>query len=182
MQSNPRTRRLSADEMLELWRLVRHFEPLAGEGATIARADGPDLDRALREDLRRWYARCYAELPARHLPQEDFAPFAEMRRTPDGIGIVSLPERCAVPLDILVEGWERPAVITTPDTPLAADQSSPFIRGGMVNPVAVVSPSGEMRLYTVPDGADIDRLTGVALPEEGYYLVTDRMLPEIFED
>lgn len=140
-------RTLSREQMLELWRLVRHFEPLNG---AVSRTDGVNLDVLLLEELNRWYDYQYATLPAELLPTADIAADVTLSRDSSGAGVVMLPEHCHRVREVWMQGWERPATITSSDSELAREQCSQFIRGGSVSPVAVVSPGGEMRLYTPP--------------------------------
>lgn len=178
----PAVRTLGRDAMLELWRLVRHFEPLA-PGATASRADGTDLDALLLADIDRWYAACFATLPDSQLPQADFAAETEIELDSTGAGTVALPARCLRVVEVMLTGWARPATVTEAGSALAAEQSSRYTRGARVDPVAVVSPAAcEMRLYTPPSGTRrLARLIGVAWPADGTYDVTPFMLPEAFE-
>lgn len=148
------TKQLTREEMLEKWRLVRHFEPLRSD-ATVVRSDGIDLDRLLELEIESWYERRLRELAVEDLPQTDVTSSVEMTVESDGSGSVRLPADVVRVAEVMVDGWSREAkVIEDEECAEALDQSNRYTRGGSINPVAVVGRCGVLRLYTPPRGGE----------------------------
>lgn len=168
---------LSADEMLGLWKLATMYEP-ARLDCIINRTDGIDLDRLLRHRIEGWYARQLLDLPIEELPLTEIADRLTPARRPDGSAEVSLPEGTVRVAGVMMEGWHRPATVTSdPTSPLAQEQRNPYSRGGVAEPVAVVYRDGRMSLHTPPPGEmRLTSVTAVVRPEDGSFPLTDAML------
>lgn len=172
--------KLDEAEMLELWRLVRGFEPLRAD-MSVERTDGVDLDRLLRVEMRQWYERQLATLPAESLPEEDLAGEVKATTTADGAWRVELPERCLGVRVVKLASWSRNGRIEADgDGPTARNQRSEYLRGSASNPVVLTS-GRELRLY-MPAGAGdrIESLRCSVRPPEGEFWLTPGM--EIVKD
>lgn len=179
---NTSTLTLSSEEMLELWRLRRHFEPLALP-ASVTRADGLDTKTLLESELNRWYENQLQTLPLHLLPQNNVAEQCRITPRPDGSWLVTLPENVVRVVSVEIEGWHKEAVIE-PDSssPLAEAQLNPFSRGNEYNPVAVLQ-NGNMLLYTPPPRAtQLKKVMCVTRPEPGTYVLTPTMMPPLFNE
>lgn len=162
--------------LLEEWKLRSRLEPLRTD-CVMTRTDGLDIDTYLLRELRAWYLRQLATAPVDTLPLTDIAPLLTMTRAPDGAGLVNLPDGCLRVVSVEMDGWHRPAVIVTdPECTEAVAQTSPYSRGGVCRPVAVIYP-GRMMLYTPPAyTAGPSSVLAVTLPPEGTYPLTESML------
>lgn len=165
--------------LLEEWKLRSRLEPLRTD-CVITRTDGIDMDTYLLRELRAWYMRELATAPVDTLPLTDIAPGLTMTRAPDGAGMVKLPAGCLRVVSVEMEGWHRPAVIVAdPECAEAVAQTSPYSRGGVCRPVAVIYPD-RMMLYTPPaDAKAPSSVLAVTEPPEGTYLLTERMLADM---
>ena len=165
--------------MLELWRAMRQFEPLRAD-ASVTRTDAFDTDTLLRADLDSWYGKALRTMPLNMLPLTDIASRLTVQMQPDGSGLVALPADCLRVASVAMEGWLADALVTDdPTSPRAIDQQSAYVRGGAVDPVAVVTP-GAMRLYTpVSSSALLLRVECVCHPGPDRFVLTQAMLPEI---
>lgn len=165
--------------LLEEWKLRSRLEPLRTD-CVITCTDGIDMDTYLLRELRAWYMRELATAPVDTLPLTDIAPGLTMTRAPDGAGMVKLPAGCLRVVSVEMEGWHRPAVIVTdPECAEAVAQTSPYSRGGVCRPVAVIYPD-RMMLYTPPvDAKGPSSVLAVTEPPEGTYLLTEQMLADM---
>ncbi len=177
---NRRTYTLTADEMLERWKLAGLYEPLLTD-ASISCSDGMDLDRLLQLKIDSWYARQLMDAPLESLPLTEIADQLTLAMLPDGAARVSLPEGTLRVASAMMEGWMRPAaIIADPESPQALAQANPFCRGGAARPIAVINRDGSMNLYTPPPRVQPRLLSvrAVCLPEKGIYRVTDAMMAD----
>lgn len=173
-----KVRKLSESEMLNLWKLKRGMASLRDD-AVITRSDGMDMDTLLLSNMRGWYDRVIRTASADVLPLADVTNRLEMTVAPSGVAVVKLPDDCVRVVRVMAEGWERQAEITTDVSGvLAQEQMSEYTRGGAVNPVAVVD-GGEMRLYTLGDGAKLEQVLCVMSRSDDGYLMTDWMEGEM---
>jgi len=169
--------RLSRAQMLELWRLTHLIEPVRADGARVSRDDGADIDRLLLNAADARYDELLRTLPVESLPLTDIAAEVTLERLKCGACRVSLPAGCRRVVEVMAEGWSRPALITSPDTALAADQSCEFTRGGTEMPVAVTD-GVTLMLYTPPgESPRLLRLVAVMSTAPGLYELTPAMLP-----
>lgn len=173
---------MSADEMLGFWKLATMYEP-ARLDCVIGRTDGIDLDRLLRHRIEGWYVRQLLELPAHELPLTEIAHLLTPVRRADGSAEVILPEGTVRVAGVEMDGWHRPATVTSdPASPLAQEQRNPFSRGDKADPVAVVYPDGRMSLHTPPPGAmQLLSVAAVVRADDGSFQLTDAMMSRIPE-
>lgn len=167
----------SAHEMLALWRLMRGYEPLRTD-CLVTRTDGVDIDALLRHEIDMWYSRMLDTAPPAKLSVTDYTSLLVPTRAPDGAASVARPTGCRRVVEVVMEGWEREGLLVTdPTSGIARAQSSPYARGGCVDPVVLVGRN-TIRLYTPP--ADVCRIvtfTGIAEPVAGVYRFDEGMLP-----
>lgn len=171
---------LSADEMLQRWKLLGLYEPLL-DGASVECSPGVDLDNLIMMQIDNWYARQLSTAPLEILPLTDIADTLTPVRLPDGAAGVSLPPSTITVASVMMEGWQQPAtIITNPDSPRARAQSNPFCRGRYANPVAILFPDLTLKLYTPPPGPmSLISLKTVAMPPKGTYTLTPAMLSQM---
>lgn len=180
MNERNRVFTLSRSEMLELWRLVRHLEPLRTD-ATVTRSDGLNLSALVENSVDRWYERLLLESPEEDIPLVNLSADSRVTTAPDGVVKVELPERCLRVFSATLQGWTRPAVITDdPLSDLALLQDCEELRGGSVAPVGVLHPGGVLMLYSVEPGSAgvLTDLKCAALPaSDNEFPLTRSMLP-----
>lgn len=169
--------RLTRMQLLELWRLTHLIEPVRADEAQVGRTDSADIDRLLLNAADARYDELLRTLPAMSLPLTDIAADVALERMNTGVCRVNLPAGCRRVVEVMAEGWSRPALITGPDTALAADQSCEFTRGGSEMPVAVTDGITLM-LYTPPgDEPRLLSLVAVMSTAPEMYELTPAMLP-----
>lgn len=169
---------LTSGEMLRLWKQTAMFETPRLDCA-VERTDGIDLDEMLSRRIGAWYARLLLEASADILPLSEIASRLTPVRLPCGAAEVSLPEETVRIVSVMMEGWERPALVTAdPTSPPARRQLNPFAASGCVAPVAVVHPGSRMLLYSPPPGLQprLLSVTAVMRPADGTYILTDPLL------
>lgn len=72
----------------------------------------------------------------------------------DGSGSVLLPAAFVRLVSFCMEGWQRDAThLYTVDDAIARKQSNPYLRGGVANPVVVLS-GHRLHYYSLPKGAE----------------------------
>lgn len=169
---------LTPAEMLRLWKQSVLYEPDRLDCA-IVRTDGIDRDAMLARQIDAWYAAQLLKAPASMLPLTETASRLTPVRLPCGAAEVSLPEGIVRVESVLMEGWQRPAIVTAdPQSVLARRQLSPFSRGGCCAPVAVIHPDRRMLLYTPPAATPPQLISVMAIekPADGSYILTDALL------
>jgi hypothetical protein len=172
--------RLSAAEMLALWKLRLHLLP-ARRDCEVEREDGIDIDALLKSQISQWYSRLLAEAPSTWLPIADLAADIVLTTAADGVVTARIPARCVRPVEFQLEGWSRPVSdFIAPDSAEALLQQSAFVRGGSCTPVAVLYED-EIRLYSVKAGtsAVLSRALCVVAPDDGYYEFSEEALGTI---
>ncbi len=173
---------LTREEMLELWRLRRHLEPLALP-ASVTRTDGLDTETLIETEMNRWYEEQLLTLPADRLPLNDVAQECEITIQPDGSWLVTLPPTVMRVVAVKIDGWLKEAtIVTDPASPLAHAQLNPFSRGNRYNPV-VVMQQNRMLIYTPPPGASqLKKVICVTRPADRTYILTRTMMPPLFNE
>lgn len=170
---------LSSDEMLAQWKLRRGFAPLRTD-CVLSRSDGVDLDALLRLEMRDWYLNLLDTAPTRLLSLTSIADEIAIMAHDDNTATVTLPKYCRRLVEFQLDGWTRPATITTPDTRLARLQDNRFSRGGCESPV-VVCHSNRLRIYSLPSNSTptIIRAIAVMEPANGNYEMDESALATI---
>ena len=91
-------------------------------------------------EMRQWYLDLLATAPAEMLAVTDLTLSATVKRAPEGRLFIDLPAPAVRVVRVRVAGWQRDAEITIdPHSPLARRQANRYSRGGVENPVAVLS-------------------------------------------
>lgn len=168
---------LEKSAMLELWKRARGFEPLRADCA-VTRTDGPDLDALLEMEMRAWYIRQLLTAPIEELPLSDIAPVLTLTTLREGVVTAPLPEGCVRVARVMMDGWERSALIAeSANHPLAMEQTNRFARAWRCRPVAIVE-DGWITLHGVvshpPRGLSV---SAVMLPApELPYVLTEAMI------
>lgn len=166
---------LTPDEMLLHWRLYRAMEPLRAD-CEAERLDGLDTDEILRIQMRAWYLDLLDFGDPAHLAPVDVASRSVITPQDGGSAVITLPPDCRRLIDLKIEGWERPARLTTPGTQLALEQLNPYTRGNCHVPVAVVDRF-RCRIYPHPaPDAKIERALAAVAPADGSYSFNDSAL------
>lgn len=172
---------LSRDEMLELWRLRRHLEPLSLP-AGVTRTDGLDTEALLLGEIDRWHEEQLQTLPPHLLPQENIA--AKCRQTPlhNGALLIELPDNVVRVVSIAASGWCSDAIIVdSPDHPLAQIQLNPYACGTIFAPVAVKG-NRTLTVYASPQCTAVQSLICITRPAPGTYILTPAMMPPLFDE
>lgn len=172
--------KLSRDEMLELWRLRRHLEPLSLP-AGVTRTDGVDIDALLISEINRWYEEQLQTLPLNLLPKENVAD--KCRQTPlaDGSLLIEPPDNVVRIVAIRSSEWSSDAIIVnSPEHPLAQVQHNPYACGTTLTPVAVKGHR-TLAVYASPHCTAVDTLICVTRPSDGTYILTPAMMPPLFD-
>lgn len=143
---------LSKQEMAARWLALTRLEPLRAD-CNVTRSYGIDLEAVALAEARIWYLTLLANGPLRWLRITEMADNATLAISDEGILTVTLPEKCVRPVDVTLHGWERPAVVTPHDSPLARLQTNPFSCGGVARPVAVEHPGRRLEIHSAPERA-----------------------------
>ena len=168
---------LTRQEMLAQWKLRRALEPLRDD-CTAVREDGMDMDRYLTEEMRSWYLGLLDSAPVEVTGWTELAGDVTVTLLADGSGEIQLPGNCRRGVEVMLEGWQRPAtIVTDPTECMAVRQRSRFTRGGAVAPVAVTEGL-RLRLYTPPTGTKprVRTLRCVTVPTDGSYVMDESAL------
>lgn len=169
--------RLSQDEMLDLWRLRHALEPLRSD-CVVTRADGIDLDSFLLQDIHDWYLRLLDTAPVEYLAPSDISRNVALSCDDKGVGSIILPENCRRVIELRLDCWKQPALISTDlASPIAMMQQNPYSRGNTSAPVALHSHR-LLNLYSVPPDVDasITRLLCIMQPDDGFFEMDQRAL------
>lgn len=176
----PITIRLTEDELLQRVRLTRCMEPPAESDTVIIREDAPVADLWLKATLRMRYEKMMTADDPSALPLTDCTATATVEASPGDRTRCELylPPSAVRAVSVRLRGWLADAKIVPPDSEEAADQTSEYGRAGRCRPIAVDHGDGHLTLYGGFDGATptAERITAVALPPEGEYLLTPAML------
>ena len=169
---------MTKDEMLALW-MRRHFlEPLRSD-CVVSRSDGVDTEAIAIDEMRRWYVRMLHEAPAEMLAPRNVALTVAMRRSPQGTGIIMLPDNVVRVVAVKLSIWEREATIVTGDDALCRVQCNRYSRGGVARPVAVVWPGGRLELFSLGSEVSmpmVETLLVVEDPGREKYVMDERLL------
>ena len=174
--------KLTHDEMLQLWKLVNAYEPLRAD-CTVTRSDGIDLDGLLTVEMQAWYDNLLDTAPIEMLCPHDISSRAILTININGHAEIELPADCRRLIEVKLSCWHRPAaIIAEPDAATINRQSSPFTRGGAMEPVALML-HGRLMLYSIPDGTTsiprVERLIAVTKPQDGTYELAERAILDI---
>lgn len=173
----------SLQDLIAEWRMCRGLEPLRID-ATIRRQDAFEIDEYARRDIERWYDRLLESAPLDLLVVEDITDRVTVAPAGRGTAVMQLPGDCRRLVEVMMKGWERPALITTADSKTGRRQVSPFSRGGMCVPVAIPEAGGRVRLYGFRNGLEPEaaRVMAVARPPDGVYRCQPRALETLVND
>lgn len=140
---------LTEEEMIRLWLLRKGYEPLRSD-CRIERSDGADLDSIARQECRLWMEQLLAEGDPSLLVLHDVAKESSPALSISSASaiVVRLPENCVRPIAVKLQSWLSPATIVKPDSPLARRQFTPFVAGGVANPVAIYHPNRRLELFS----------------------------------
>lgn len=172
---------ITKEEMLAIWMRRHFFEPLRAD-CVMSRSDGVDLEAIAVDEMRRWYVRMLGEAPAGMLAPVDIALTVAMRRTPQDTGIIMLPDNVVRVLAVKLSGWEREAAIVTGGSAMCRLQGNRYSRGGVANPVAVLSPGGRLELFSLGSEVSVpmvETLLVVEDPGPERYVMDERLLGEM---
>lgn len=172
---------LSTEEMLGVWKLKRYFEPLRSD-CELTRTDGIDLNRLQLMEMREWYLNLLDKGDLSLLQVSDISRDVALKHLGDGSATITLPAECRRVIELKLDGWNRPAILVSPGSPIAALQQSPYSRGNVEEPVAITH-CGYLHIYTPPSTtARIVTLKCVLEPAEGKYVIDERALATIPAD
>lgn len=142
---------LTESRMIDLWLLRKGFEPLRSD-CRVSRSDAADLRSLARDECRIWYSNLL-----RRADPELFCP-VDISRDPDlsisadvpGGMRVKLPARVVRPVAVKLYSWYAPARIVAAGTAEARAQADAYTCGGIIQPVAVWSPTlRHLDLYSI---------------------------------
>lgn len=162
-------------ELVCEWKVRRGWEPLRTD-AILARQDAMDIDSYIGRAIDDAYCRLLREGPLEALVVEDITSRVTVNREKDGVAVMNTGEGCRYLVEVLMDGWHRPATIVADDDgPVARRQLSPLSCGRDRHPVAVKESTGRVRLYSVRADCDLKprRVLAVMQPPEGVYRLTD---------
>lgn len=166
---------LNSAEMTALWKRRTGYEAPRTD-CIIDCGEGYDIDGMVLEHARSWYRKALRDTPSQSLPLIDISARLAPAASPSGAAVARLPQGCIRVVEVMAEGWERPAlVVTDMNSAEAVAQSNPFARSGTSRPVAIVS-GGCMSVYSPV--AKLSNLTvwAVMEPVEGSFLLTRDMI------
>ncbi|MGN0214723.1 MAG: hypothetical protein ACI4AH_07965 [Muribaculaceae bacterium] len=177
--------RMSETEMVALWRQLMNLDvPL--RDCVVERDDGIDIDGLLRSHIRIWYDNLLRTAPSEMLPVKDVSGEVTAEADASGVVTLTLPMRCVRLLEVQMQGWSRPVSrFVTADSPEAQMQSSPWLRGGCEQPVAV-KHADRVVLFGIEPGSEpvVKRALAVMRPDTGFIEVARGALATIprFDD
>ena len=136
------------EEMLHRWRLVRHREPLRHD-VTVT-YDGVDDTPLIEARFDAWWLKLLDTAPLSLFEHVDVLQYAASSIDADN-DCVELTFEPTSPFRrlarIKVKGWERPALLVEPGTPMARRQHNPYTRATAGWPVAVAVTRYRWNLY-----------------------------------
>ena len=163
---------MSEKEMVAMWRQMMNLD-VPRSDCQVERADGIDLDALLLTNVRLWYEHQLLTASPDVLPVEDVRGETVADADSDGVVTLTLPRRCIRLLEVQMQGWKRSATrLLEPDSTEAQIQSSPWLRGGCEQPVAV-RHADRVVLYGITPGAEpvVQRALAVVRPAAGQIVI-----------
>lgn len=158
-------------QMVAEWKMRRGFEPLRID-ATYRRQDAFEIDEYARREVDAWYEQLLAGGSVDCLEVDDITAKVNIESFDGHVAEMVLPPDCVRLVEVMMTGWERPAVLVKEDDRRARHQLSPFSRGYHTAPVGVVDVTGlRVRLYAFRNGSapQPERVMAVMRPPEGMY-------------
>ena len=165
---------LDEEQMLDRWCRHKHMGPLRMD-ASVVRSDLFDIRAMMLAEMRGWYGRVLRKAPLHFLGLKDMSKVVNLIDCGEGIYEVALPVGVVRVGEVVIDGWEAPALVVAPDSHEAKAQANPFGRGGSCHPVVVRYP-GRLRFYIgeTRGAVIIERLTAVV--DDGTYQLDDSLL------
>ena len=163
---------MSEKEMVAMWRQMMNLD-VPRSDCQVERADGIDLDGLLLANVRLWYEHQLLTASPDVLPVEDVSAEAVAEADSSGVVTLTLPARCVRLLEVQMQGWQCSATrLLNPDNAEALLQSSPWLRGGREQPVAV-RHADRVVLYGITPGAEpvVQRALAVVRPAAGQIVI-----------
>jgi len=149
---------LSESQLLHEWQL-RFFPENTASDYTLERIDGIDAENILKARMEDWYRQLLHNGTMDMLNPIEIADKCMVTDASEGNGYVTLPEGTLRITGIEMDGWNGAAVITHDrNSRIAALQQSPYTRGTIESPVAVVSGN---RIDLYPAAGKLLSLTAV---------------------
>lgn len=162
---------LSENEMLALWRQVMNID-VNRTNCQVEVDDGIEIDALLRTHIKQWYDNLLETAPLQWLPQTDVASQAVATANSEGVVNIELPNGCVRLSQLMLQGWQQPVTqFHQPDDDVALMQTSPYLRGALCNPVAVLYEQSVMA-YSIEPGTQpvVTQLLAVMRNDAGKYV------------
>lgn len=169
---------LSELEMLNLWKL-HHGYTTPRRDCALERDDDAELDSLLLDEMRAWYANLLLTASPDLLPVEDVTKDCIVTKMAEGMVEMKLPSRCVRVIAVRLSAWKRDATaVCAAGTEADLRQSVEWLRGTVQHPVAIAGEGNELRLYTVPTGAEAEaeKVLCVVRPADGSYQFSQLLL------
>lgn len=169
------------EELVTRWKVCRGWEPLRTD-ATLRRQDAIDIDAYIASKIESEYGVMLESGPLDELVVEDITQEVTVSRDADGTAVLTPGEGCKRLVEVMMEGWHRPAtLVADDDNRVARRQLSPLSCGRDNHPVGVVEKGGRVRLYTLATGCALKpvRVRGVKVPPKGMVIVSARGLERL---
>lgn len=177
--------RADLDDLVQ--QVKTNMEELTEEGQTVVEG-GIDIESYIRDKMADAVFAVWASTPVSELPQNDCASSLKPERRSDGSGRVALPEDVWRMVEFSMEGWRQPVTTFIDRTsPMYELQFNPYTRGGIVNPVCIVSDeAGDKYLdyYSLPpcvEGHSVKTARYVPYPRLRYngYEMSEALVPVV---
>lgn len=169
--------------MLAQWKLRHYMEPLR-EDCEVTRYDGVNVDSLIALEMRDWYLHLLDTAPLRMVPVKDLASeTAQIDRSETGAVVVKLPENVRRVVSVNIQGCSEDIVpITDMNDYRLSLQKSEFSRGGICEPVAVLSVGGSLTVYCKDEFGKlpvVEHIYAVVAPEADTYVFDESALSTI---
>lgn len=173
-------KRLTSDEMLQIWRERAGLEPINTD-CSIERFDGIDLNAMIRQRMRQWYLAMLDEGRPEYLgtPSEAAELFTV---TPDGRITADGTVRRTMTLQL--SSWKRPAAVKdiADIAGLVPLEANLYSAAGEMSPLAWRESSGIIRVTPCTTSDAITSALAYTDPGEDLYILDERGLSTIPTD
>lgn len=167
--------------MLALWKRRHFLEPLRND-CSVTRTDGVDLDAICIDQMRQWYVSLLANAPTEMLASTNIASTITPKRTSVNSLLLTLPDNVVRVTSVKLSSWQREAMLIHSTSTRAKQQSNPFARGGIANPVAVLHANHTLELFSPGNDTTlptVEQLLVISDPGKEKYIFDELALTTI---
>ncbi|MCH5347080.1 MAG: hypothetical protein J1E63_08215 [Muribaculaceae bacterium] len=167
---------LTKQQMREQWMARRYGEPCRLASGTVIREHQADVEALAEREMRNWYLELLDTAEARFLCPEEVGNKVMVNDMGDDTVEIVLPVGVRRVIAVRMEGWKREATMVEADSVAARRLLNPFSRATNRSPVAVVTPTGRLRVTAVDGSTTVGSLLVVVDHGEERYVMDDSAL------